>query len=153
MTPCPKKTRPILFREIVSRPESQSIGKVCALKQLWRTLLYPTRSFNFLKHVTFYHILIVFFARLSFQRGKIPLLLAVEAGNQSMCRELLAQQATEQLKATTPAGDSALHLAARRRDVDMVRILVDYGTSVDTQNVSKSSFFFTLQKILTKFII
>ncbi|XP_046610474.1 serine/threonine-protein phosphatase 6 regulatory ankyrin repeat subunit B isoform X1 [Neodiprion virginianus] len=67
-------------------------------------------------------------------RGKIPLLLAVEAGNQSMCRELLAQQAAEQLRATTPAGDTALHLAARRRDVDMVRILVDYGTSVDIQN-------------------
>lgn len=27
-----------------------------------------------------------------------------------------------------------MHLAARRRDVDMVRILVDYGTNVDTQN-------------------
>ena len=54
-----------------------------------------------------------------------------------MCRELLAQQAPDQLKATTPAGDSALHLAARRRDVDMVRILVDYGASVDMQNVSK----------------
>ncbi|KAK2586051.1 hypothetical protein KPH14_012048 [Odynerus spinipes] len=67
-------------------------------------------------------------------RGKIPLLLAVEAGNQSMCRELLAQQAPDQLRATTPAGDSALHLAARRRDIDMVRILVDYGASVDMQN-------------------
>ncbi|XP_043267430.1 serine/threonine-protein phosphatase 6 regulatory ankyrin repeat subunit A-like isoform X3 [Venturia canescens] len=67
-------------------------------------------------------------------KGKIPLLLAVEAGNQSMCRELLSQQATDQLRATTPAGDTALHLAARRRDVDMVRILVDYGASVDMQN-------------------
>lgn len=33
-----------------------------------------------------------------FQRGKIPLLLAVEAGNQSMCRELLSSQTSEQLK-------------------------------------------------------
>lgn len=32
------------------------------------------------------------------QRGKIPLLLAVEAGNQSMCRELLSAQTAEQLK-------------------------------------------------------
>lgn len=34
----------------------------------------------------------------SFQRGKIPLLLAVEAGNQSMVRELLSAQTAEQLK-------------------------------------------------------
>lgn len=35
---------------------------------------------------------------LNLQRGKIPLLLAVEAGNQSMCRELLSAQTAEQLK-------------------------------------------------------
>lgn len=38
------------------------------------------------------------------------------------------------MQATTENGDTALHLAARRRDVDMVRILVDYGTNVDVQN-------------------
>ncbi|GBO98313.1 Ankyrin-1 [Eumeta japonica] len=68
------------------------------------------------------------------QRGQIPLLLAVEAGNQSMVRELLSAQTAEQLKAGTPAGDTALHLAARRRDVDMARILVDYGAPVDATN-------------------
>lgn len=35
---------------------------------------------------------------LNSQRGKLPLLLAVEAGNQSMVRELLASQTSEQLK-------------------------------------------------------
>lgn len=35
---------------------------------------------------------------LSTQRGKLPLLLAVEAGNQSMVRELLSSQTQEQLK-------------------------------------------------------
>lgn len=57
---------------------------------------------------------------LFFQRGKIPLLLAVEAGNQSMCRELLSSQTAEQLKASAANGDTAIHLAARRKDVDMV---------------------------------
>jgi hypothetical protein len=32
------------------------------------------------------------------QRGKLPLLLAVESGNQSMVRELLSAQTAEQLK-------------------------------------------------------
>ncbi|XP_068897873.1 serine/threonine-protein phosphatase 6 regulatory ankyrin repeat subunit B isoform X1 [Tenebrio molitor] len=67
-------------------------------------------------------------------RGKIPLLLAVEAGNQSMCRELLSAQTAEQVKAAAANGDTALHLAVRRKDIDMVRILVDYGTSVDIRN-------------------
>ncbi|XP_021701891.1 serine/threonine-protein phosphatase 6 regulatory ankyrin repeat subunit B isoform X2 [Aedes aegypti] len=67
-------------------------------------------------------------------KGKIPLLLAVEAGNQSMCRELLSAQTADQLKATTNNGDTALHLAARRKDVEMARILLDYGANVDLQN-------------------
>lgn len=40
----------------------------------------------------------------------------------------------QNVQASTPAGDTALHLAARRRDVDMTRILVDYGASVDAVN-------------------
>ncbi|XP_027850754.2 serine/threonine-protein phosphatase 6 regulatory ankyrin repeat subunit A isoform X2 [Aphis gossypii] len=66
--------------------------------------------------------------------GKIPLLLAVETGNQSMCRELLSTQAVEQLKYKTKSGDMAIHLAAKRKDIDMIKILIDYGASVDSQN-------------------
>jgi hypothetical protein len=35
---------------------------------------------------------------LNSQRGKLPLLVAVEAGNQSMVRELLSSQTQEQIK-------------------------------------------------------
>ncbi|XP_050428286.1 serine/threonine-protein phosphatase 6 regulatory ankyrin repeat subunit A isoform X2 [Adelges cooleyi] len=66
--------------------------------------------------------------------GKIPLLLAVEAGNQSMCRELLSTQAAEQLKYKTKSGDMAIHLAAKRKDMDMIKILIDYGAGVDSKN-------------------
>lgn len=38
---------------------------------------------------------------LDLQRGKIPLLLAVEAGNQSMVRELLSAQTAEQLQVSS----------------------------------------------------
>lgn len=38
---------------------------------------------------------------LDLQKGRIPLLLAVEAGNQSMCRELLSSQTAEQLKVSS----------------------------------------------------
>lgn len=55
-----------------------------------------------------------------------------------MCRELLGSQTAEQLRATTPDGDTALHIATRKRDLDMVRILIDYSANVDMQNVSPS---------------
>lgn len=76
----------------------------------------------------------IWISHLSVQKGKVPLLLAVEAGNQSMVRELLGVMTAEQLKASAPNGDTALHLAARRKDVDMTKILVDYGANVDVQN-------------------
>ncbi|XP_034948756.1 serine/threonine-protein phosphatase 6 regulatory ankyrin repeat subunit A-like [Chelonus insularis] len=66
--------------------------------------------------------------------GRIPLFLAVETNNQSMCRELLMQQALNQLQATTPMGDTALHLAVRQRNTDIAKILIDYGAQVDIQN-------------------
>lgn len=53
-----------------------------------------------------------------------------------MCRELLSTQAAEQLKYKTKSGDTAIHLAAKRKDIDMIKILIDYGASVDSQNVS-----------------
>jgi len=37
-----------------------------------------------------------------------------------MCRELLNTLTSEQLKAAAANGDTALHLAVRRKDIDMV---------------------------------
>lgn len=34
--------------------------------------------------------------------------------------------------------DTVLHLAVRRRDVDLARMFVDFGVQVDAQNVSQS---------------
>lgn len=59
-----------------------------------------------------------------------------------MCRELLSTQAVEQLKYKTKSGDMAIHLAAKRKDIDMIKILIDYGASVDSQNVSAGGCFF-----------
>lgn len=48
--------------------------------------------------------------------------------------EIMFKEKPVKFQASTPAGDTALHLAARRRDVDMSRILVDYGAMVDATN-------------------
>lgn len=53
-----------------------------------------------------------------------------------MCRELLSTKETEQLKYRTQSGDMAIHLAAKRKDVEMIKILIDKGACVNIQNVS-----------------
>ena len=50
---------------------------------------------------------------LNSQRGKLPLLLAVEAGNQSMVRELLSAQTTEQLKVSRMLSDICIHFCGQ----------------------------------------
>lgn len=37
-------------------------------------------------------------------------------------------------------GDSALHIACRRRDIDMARMLIEAGSPVDLRNVSSIEF-------------
>ncbi|XP_036423490.1 transient receptor potential cation channel, subfamily N, member 1 [Colossoma macropomum] len=67
--------------------------------------------------------------------GCIPLLLAVEAGNVGIVKELLSGQTEPQLHAQrTGSGDTALHICCRRKDVEMAKVLVEFGSNLDSQN-------------------
>lgn len=70
------------------------------------------------------------------QLGNIPLMLAVEVGNHGICRELLMLDAKEQLSVRRPdIRDTPLHIASRRRDIDLMRMLIEKGSAVNLQNV------------------
>ena len=80
---------------------------------------------------------------------------AIEIGNVPVARELLLSSTQvfidmeepcssrfhyslqEQLKTGKGSvGDNAIHLAARKGDNDLVKLFIEAGTKVDTQNVS-----------------
>lgn len=87
------------------------------------------------------------------QDGKIPLFLAAESDNNSMCRELLTALSKEQLKMKTgDNGDTAMHIATRRKNGELLRLLLNSGGNVDAQNVSKLYFHF-IQRFLNNHII
>ncbi|CAB1350814.1 unnamed protein product [Coregonus sp. 'balchen'] len=67
--------------------------------------------------------------------GCIPLLLAVEAGNVGIVKELLGTLSEPQLRAQkTGSGDAALHVCCRRKDLEMAKVLIENGANVDIQN-------------------
>ncbi|PFX27903.1 Ankyrin-3 [Stylophora pistillata] len=67
--------------------------------------------------------------------GSIPVYLAIMAGNQQVVKELLSSQAEQQVKiARGINGDTLLHAAVRKREIDIAKILVEYGCPVDVQN-------------------
>ena len=48
-----------------------------------------------------------------------------------MCKELLSGQAEQQvLYVKQPLGDTAMHLAARRRDSNLMKTLIEAGAQV-----------------------
>ncbi|KAK7485350.1 hypothetical protein BaRGS_00023449, partial [Batillaria attramentaria] len=94
------------------------------------------------------------------KEGSIPLSLAAEAGNLGVCRELLGVQTEEQLAYQKPlsifefdcsrevdcdhvafapaflqsTGDTALHLACRRHDMELAKLFVEAGAPIDRKN-------------------
>ncbi|XP_030839437.1 serine/threonine-protein phosphatase 6 regulatory ankyrin repeat subunit A [Strongylocentrotus purpuratus] len=67
--------------------------------------------------------------------GSIPLFLAVQASNIAVCKELLSNFKEEQLKHSRDEdGDTVLHLACRKKDLDIIKSFVDNGSPVDIQN-------------------
>ncbi|XP_043088851.1 transient receptor potential cation channel, subfamily N, member 1 isoform X3 [Puntigrus tetrazona] len=67
--------------------------------------------------------------------GCLPLLLSVEAGNVVIVRELLSGQSEPQLRAVKAgSGDTVLHICCRRKDVEMAKVLVEFGANPDSQN-------------------
>ena len=78
--------------------------------------------------------------------GNLPLFLALENGNHGVCRELLKESAKEQINMHKPeTGETGIHIAIRKKDTDMLRLMVDNGGDVDQQNVS---FFYNSHFIL-----
>ncbi|ODM89562.1 Ankyrin-3 [Orchesella cincta] len=67
--------------------------------------------------------------------GNIPLFVALKNGLRGACQELLAGQAEAQLSMNSgPLDDSPLHLAVKKKDLEIARIFVDAGANVDAVN-------------------
>ncbi|XP_065062546.1 serine/threonine-protein phosphatase 6 regulatory ankyrin repeat subunit A-like isoform X2 [Rhopilema esculentum] len=67
--------------------------------------------------------------------GNLPLHIAATTRNALLSKELLQSHAEEQLKAVNKEYlDTPLHVAARHKDVDIIKILVDNGANVAEKN-------------------
>jgi ankyrin repeat protein len=64
------------------------------------------------------------------------LFAAIKAGNLPITEELLQHETEEQINFTNnPLKDTALHLAAREQDNDMMKLFMKLGAGIDVQNV------------------
>ena len=66
--------------------------------------------------------------------GAIPLFCAIEALNHSICHELLTDCVPEQVSYTNSDGETCVHVAVKKKDLEMMRLLYSYGANVDHQN-------------------
>ncbi|XP_032876287.1 ankyrin repeat and SOCS box protein 18-like [Amblyraja radiata] len=70
--------------------------------------------------------------------GCIPLFLSAEASNIGVCKELLGINADLQLRTQRKDnGDTVLHVCCRKKDVELAKLMVEFGAGADFQNVSK----------------
>ena len=91
-------------------------------------------------HLTTY--ILCFFS----QDDNIPLVLAAEAGNLALGRELLHTDKEEQLKVKRKTnGDTPLHAACRKKDFDFIKLCVDCGANVDAKNVRIFALYYVLE--------
>ena len=61
---------------------------------------------------------------------------AIKAGNWPITEELLLHETEDQINFTNnPLKDTALHLAAREQDNDMLKLFMKLGAGIDVQNV------------------
>ncbi|CAH1774233.1 unnamed protein product [Owenia fusiformis] len=67
--------------------------------------------------------------------GLTALFLAAECGNTAVCRELLTSQAEQQIKVQRQDnGDHVLHIACRKKDIELAKLFIDSGASVSCKN-------------------
>lgn len=64
-----------------------------------------------------------------------------------MVRELLHVMPIEQLKAVSSSGDAALHIAVRRKDIDMVRLRTNLDVLESIQPLSWRMIFYFAHSI------
>ncbi|XP_071836319.1 uncharacterized protein [Apostichopus japonicus] len=67
--------------------------------------------------------------------GSIPLFCSIESGNLAVAKELLLTHKQDQILSMKDSNkDTALHIACRKAEGDMIKLLVDSGAQVDIQN-------------------
>lgn len=77
-----------------------------------------------------------FFSTYFLKDGNIPLLLAADTDNHGVCQELLSDLAKEQLSYRRPeTEETAIHIATKHKDLDMLKMMVESGGDVNIQNV------------------
>lgn len=67
--------------------------------------------------------------------GNIPLLIAIQAGNEGAVQDLLTKLTREQLHFKRLINDDyAIHMATKQKDIEILKIIIDSGSNLDLQN-------------------